>query len=705
MYIYKILAVPYDVGRALSTISAAPLVVTPGVQTLLDEFRLFLRDVWVPSVGGVRPLPKDDRYKHFTPVSAGPNGAPAVNHIGSDALAWMNGLRKWGENWPLWLALREASSLFKVDKFIRLEMMEVLSGYPALKKDRGVQREPIMSRVHLLAEPAGKVRAVGIIDIFTQRILRPLHDDLFLVLDKLPWDGTMSQNRLMDALKAEFGKRKGSWSSIDISSATDLIPRQLYEILLEELYGKKGRKAGLAQTVLTLMTDREFAVSADPALARKGEKLSLPASVSYGRGQPMGCLGSFALLGLWNNAWVGFASYKHTGKLPVCYGVTGDDVVIFDKDSSKPVALNYIQSCKTLGIPISIPKSFASSSLFNFLSRTVITEGEVSPLSWKEELTMVTASDRMERALKLRDRDYWSSDGDGWLSKAVKYFLTPTEYLLHVKDVREGTLSGYGLRAVLAYLVPSSRCISSLGLQGVSIFSLLSACAGSVACLSHGQSVREDSLGTPIPVDCQDTILDSLISLLTSEITELYAVNDRLRTQYGKWHRKQHPCISKTHFSELFLPSPDIFAMGGRELLYGDTITVLHYDEMSNESTVGYLPRPLMEASELYRPNNPIALPGKEREYRTATLNFMIRWLEEIPIVPNYGDIDLFANASLQLQKGKVGFQSDLSRRAHRIFSAVWQAVLLSGGTIDLDIAPGLAAAIERQALQTFGYR
>lgn len=42
-------------------------------------------------------------------------------------------------------------------------------------------------------EPAGKIRVFAMVDVWTQSILKPLHDTLFSFLKNLPNDGTFDQ--------------------------------------------------------------------------------------------------------------------------------------------------------------------------------------------------------------------------------------------------------------------------------------------------------------------------------------------------------------------------------------------------------------------------------------------------------------------------------------------------------------------------------
>lgn len=718
LYTYKVITMPYKVTKSVQSIISAPFSLSSASTGLLDNYRNFLRHVYVPYLGGVRKLPQDEPGKFFAPCSAGPNGTPAVNFVGSDALAWQHEMKREGKGFkhPLLRNLLEVARVCGVN--FAPWMLERLARHPnPLAGEKQSERGYILSRVHLLAESAGKVRAVAILDAFTQRILKPLHLDLFKVLERIPQDGTMSQNRLMSSLKKTFKEKRGYWSSIDISSATDSIPTILYRVLIEELYGQTKDACILSDNTIGLMTDRDFCVSVDPQIEKsdKDGVKNIPDTIRYGRGQPMGCLGSFALLGLWNNSWVQFASYMSTGRLLMDYGVTGDDVVIRDTDSQAKIGKKYLEHSGVFEIPISLSKSFASSNLFNFLSRTVMEGGEISPLSIKEDLAIENAMDRVERSFKLRERDYWSSLDCGWLSQAVKYFLYPSEYILHVKDVQKGILSGYGLRAILSYLVPSSSKIAALGLQGVSVFSWLAACAGSVSLLSHGDIVREDSPGRVYSDTERHKILESFASILLTEVIEMYSQNDRYRKQYDNWFAAQHAALREPGAGSLFIPSPWEFSH-----------ETSARNPFGSVDEVHIVPRPwdlgmALLVPVVYHTGVPIGDVGgnfvsplgagrrsemdwRDPQFISESLVRIVDWMSAIPLCRNFLDADLFENSSKELLRSKRRNRfSELTRHENKIFSSLFQLALLAGGQINIDFAPDLVDHVERRLLKEYG--
>lgn len=61
------------------------------------------------------------------------------------------------------------------------------------------------------------------VDIWTQALMRPLHDSLFSILGKLPNDGTMDQEASFARAQVK-AQQYGCCYGYDLSSATDRLP-------------------------------------------------------------------------------------------------------------------------------------------------------------------------------------------------------------------------------------------------------------------------------------------------------------------------------------------------------------------------------------------------------------------------------------------------------------------------------------------------
>lgn len=710
LYIYKVLEMPYTAKKALTAIATPALVLTELQQALLDRYRAFLRDKWIPSIGGTRDIPID-KMKMFTPVSAGPNGAPAINQCGEDATAlYFEERLAREENRPSILErIGELGKIFKILGGTDLSMeIRALGSNNRTRmqeiydKERGQNQFPpspkiklpeemLHSKVRIFPESAGKVRAVAIMDIFTQRVLRPLHDDLFKVLKSIPQDGTYGQHTLMSWLKNQWNTVwKGYlWSSLDISSATDSIPIVLYQVLLEELYGGSEKAKKMASTVINLMTDRDFFISGDKKVEIPEEVLELvkpagrkPGWIRYTRGQPMGCLSSFALLGLWNHSFVQFAAYLVTGGLLGSYGVCGDDVVIAEPGKVNRIGSKYLELCNSFLIPISASKSFVSGNLFNFLSRTVLGGIEVSPASLKEEFSIRDSAGRANRTIKMLDRDWWSASDNGWLSKAVKMFLYPSEYLAFTSDASRGKLNGYGMRAVLALLSTVNSNARALGISRLPIFSLVSAFAGSTTLLARGELVRQNLL-VPKGESSQSLyiLLKDFAQLLLDEIIRSCRTTAIGNSYYETFCRAQKWTLKSVPLNYLFLPYSIPQQTGYQIHWWMADVKIGDYVQELNQW---------------------LGNRWWAEENIQGAIAKMLEELSQAPPSLNFTKVNLFEEqASIHYRK-KANMEDDLTLSDRRMMGLLFRVALLYPGVIDFDINARFADYLERRMIHLF---
>jgi len=136
-------------------------------------------------------------------------------------------------------------------------------------------------------EAAGKVRVFAMVDIWTQSVLKPLHDAISDILRSLPNDGTFDQAA---AVKRCFAKVKSSGFSYgyDLSAATDRLPISLQVSVLSAIFGST---VGLHWKKLLVERDYWW----KDVIAKGHEEHNV---LRYAVGQPMGALSSFNMLAL-----------------------------------------------------------------------------------------------------------------------------------------------------------------------------------------------------------------------------------------------------------------------------------------------------------------------------------------------------------------------------------------------------------------------
>jgi hypothetical protein len=94
-----------------------------------------------------------------------------------------------------------------------------------------------LGQLSFKSEAAGKIRVFAMVDIWTQSVLKPVHDSLSLILKSLPNDGTFNQGA---AVKRCFLKTKSAGFSygFDLSAATDRLPISLQVQVMASLFGE-----------------------------------------------------------------------------------------------------------------------------------------------------------------------------------------------------------------------------------------------------------------------------------------------------------------------------------------------------------------------------------------------------------------------------------------------------------------------------------
>ena len=147
-------------------------------------------------------------------------------------------------------------------------------------------------------EAAGKIRVFAMVDIWTQSVLKPVHDFLFDYLKEIPNDATFDQEA---AVRRCFTKSRiaGKSYGYDLSAATDRLPIDLQESVLGALIGSPA-----ARLWKDLLVNRDYILPGDTKVGRKAHLLR------YSVGQPMGSLSSWAMLAITHHLLVQFACRK-----------------------------------------------------------------------------------------------------------------------------------------------------------------------------------------------------------------------------------------------------------------------------------------------------------------------------------------------------------------------------------------------------------
>lgn len=380
---------------------------------LFEEFKVFCEKVFpqlIEKIHGEIPVFKYESALGLLLRTAGPNfSGPSSASTVLDAQAWRTAPRNYALEW-----FEMHKDCLMADNLVQqgyehqwvpsecenpeLGVLTIGKYLMAVRPSKASQAagQPILGRLHTIDEPAGKVRVVAICDYWTQAALKPVHEYLFKILRGIKNDATFDQDGIVQSY---FQRGLSPHWSFDLKSATDLIPLPLYKEVLRPFLDVDGEKR--TDLWANLLTDRDFHLP--PTCGPDGD-IGPPKTVRYTTGQPMGALSSWASMALVHHALVQFAAYRVTGEERwfTDYLVLGDDV---DIASREDVATSYQEICAAFSIIIGIAKSLKSSkNFFEFANRRFSPDGDISPISIREELACSSWSSRIEFAKRILTR-------------------------------------------------------------------------------------------------------------------------------------------------------------------------------------------------------------------------------------------------------------------------------------------------------------
>jgi len=242
--------------------------------------------------------------------------------------------------------------------------------------DSKTVQDDYLGQLALKDEPAGKVRVFALVDVFSQWVLKGLHDCIFDILREIPQDGTFDQSAPIKALFLKSAP-KDRFFSMDLTAATDRLPVTLQRMLLASMFGDR-----MANAWEGLLVSRDY-ILRDPRIT--GSK----PVVRYSVGQPMGAYSSWALLALFHHFIVQWAWYRvmlrdfptEKYRWYTKYAILGDDVLI----SGTRVSKEYRVLLDALGAPINLHKSVLGvKPVGEFAKKFVVSGVDCSPVSWRE---------------------------------------------------------------------------------------------------------------------------------------------------------------------------------------------------------------------------------------------------------------------------------------------------------------------------------
>lgn len=228
-------------------------------------------------------------------------------------------------------------------------------------KEVGVCRTGSVGEIRVSQEPGCKARFYLDGDYWVQRTLQPLKKALMNMLFKLPWDGTHFQT-IADPYIIQRQSRGQNIYCFDLSNATDIIPRELQETMLNTWFPDNP-----------LLAFYNFVNAAPARLCLEGVDKDY---VTWKRGQALGLGPSFASFALWHGLTL-FAlnGYTWSGE----FFIVGDDVVILDDN----LASAYQTMLDELDLDWSPNKTLISDKISEFTGRVVLDKNIFQGYKWR----------------------------------------------------------------------------------------------------------------------------------------------------------------------------------------------------------------------------------------------------------------------------------------------------------------------------------
>jgi len=198
------------------------------------------------------------------------------------------------------------------------------------------------SKVFTFTAPGGKARIIAMADWVSQTALSAIHFSLFKFLTLLKSDTTFDHPSGLNL----YHYSAQNFVSVDLSAATDRIPRELQARLIECLYNKLGYNGvSIAENWLILMS-RSF--STKSSAFEKQTK-----SIKYAVGQGMGLFSSWASLALFHHYVTNYIAKVEIHN----YKLVGDDLLLKDSIDNYNVYLEFMLS---IGMSINAHKTIIS---------------------------------------------------------------------------------------------------------------------------------------------------------------------------------------------------------------------------------------------------------------------------------------------------------------------------------------------------------
>jgi len=308
-----------------------------GAKTLQYNLKYYFSDknidIWLDSIKSLESIKHYCKLSIYSGNASSPAGGSHDTNILTDVNAILSDESKRK-------AIYQVSSQFSGFSDFQI-LIDTL--YENIKLDKDFAMTP-HSRLVTFTAPGMKARVIAVADWVSQTALSAIHFSMFKLLKLIPSDCTFNHKSGLQI----YSDKASSFYSLDLSAATDRLPRVLQSRIIARLYTRLGYDGeSIAQAWLELI-DREYTT--------KGSAFEkVLTKVKYSVGNGMGLFSSWPTMALTHHYIV-----SHLCKVPSeNYRLVGDDLLIKDCKISYE---KYLDIMSDIGMSVNLTKTIKSES-------------------------------------------------------------------------------------------------------------------------------------------------------------------------------------------------------------------------------------------------------------------------------------------------------------------------------------------------------
>jgi len=208
--------------------------------------------------------------------------------------------------------------------------------------DTEYTKDKIHSRLVTFTAPGGKSRIIAVVDWLSQTALSAIHKTQFRLLELIPSDRTFDHKSGLNL----FDPKADCYHSVDLSAATDRLPRALQKKMIERIFHKLGMNGASIAQFWESIVDRSY--STKNSLLEK-----VAPELRYEVGQGMGLFSSWSSMALVHH----YIVHELSGCSFENYVLVGDDLLM--KNSNEEY-IRYFGIMSSIGVRINPSKTLIS---------------------------------------------------------------------------------------------------------------------------------------------------------------------------------------------------------------------------------------------------------------------------------------------------------------------------------------------------------